>query len=110
LRTREDFLAAAGAARGLVNATLSASADVQVNGNSANTEHALPGAVEVGVGAVIVDSVIMPGARIGQAAVVARSIVCPAGVVPPGAAVVDAVVPSSVFAGLGGARRREVHA
>jgi hypothetical protein len=110
LRTRTDFLAAARAAGGIVSATLPAPADVHVNGSSANEEHALPRAVEVGVGAVIVDSVIMPGAQIGKDAVVARSIVCPGGVVPPGAAIVDAVVPSSVFANLGGLHRQEVHA
>jgi hypothetical protein len=101
LRTREDFLAAARAAGGLLNATFPASSGVHQIGNSAYTDRSLPEGVEVGDGAVIVDSVIMPGARIGQEAVVARSIVCPAGVVAPGATVVDTVVPASVFRGLG---------
>jgi hypothetical protein len=110
LRTRTDFLAAARAAGGLVGATLPASPDVDEKGNSAPKDHALPGGIEVGEGAVIVDSVIMPGARIGQDAVVARSIVCPAGIVPAGSAIVDAVVPSSVFASLGGLHKQEAHA
>lgn len=111
LRTREDFLAAARVAGGLLNATFPASAGVYRNGSSANAGRSLPGGVEVGEGAVIVDSVIMPGARIGQDAVVARSIVCPAGVVAPGATIVDTVVPSSLFGRLAGApRHQEVHA
>jgi len=107
LRTREDFLGAARAAWGLFNATPARPAGVHLNGNSA-AEKSLPETVEVGDDAVIVDSVIMPGARIGKNAVVARSIVCPAGVVSEGASVVDAVVPSSLFRSpIAGALRRE---
>jgi hypothetical protein len=105
LRTREDFLAAAGVTGGLVNTTLPHSADVIGNGNSAGVQRWDDG-VEVGAGAAIVNSVVMAGCRIGAAAVVARSVLCPLAQVPAGAVVVDAVIPPAGVAGL--TRRQEI--
>jgi NDP-sugar pyrophosphorylase family protein len=101
LRTREDFLAAARVVGGLVCTTSHPTKDVEQGGNSAGLVHSLDGGASLGLGAVVVDSVIMPGAQIGDGAVVARSIVCPSGVVAPRASVVDAVVPPSVLTGVG---------
>ena len=46
--------------------------------------------------ALVVDSVVLPGARVGRGAVVARSVVAPGAVVPDAALIVD-----DVFAGVG---------
>ena len=104
LRTREDFLAAAEVTGGLVNTTLPHSSNVIGIGNDSAGMQRWDDGVEVGAGAAIVDSVIMPGCRIGAAAVVARSVLCPSAQVPAGAVAVDAVIPP---AGVAGSKRRE---
>jgi hypothetical protein len=77
LRTPSQFLAAASAARLMRAGSL--------NGDSSP-------AVQIAPGAVVVDSVIMPGAVIADRCVVVRSIVCAGARVEQGETIIDQVV------------------
>jgi hypothetical protein len=95
LRTREGFLQAAEAAGGLSSPTICATSDVAVVPVDApGVLDAVSEDVTIGARAVIVDSVVMPGASIGEEAVIARSIICPGAVVGARQAVIDGVVPA----------------
>ncbi|HYE61221.1 MAG TPA: hypothetical protein VD997_04425 [Phycisphaerales bacterium] len=95
LRTREGFLHAAAAAGGLTSTSVRSSTDsAVVPADSPDVVHAVRDDVSIGNRAVIVDSVVMPGASIGEDAVVARSILCPGARVNAGGTVVEGVVPA----------------
>jgi hypothetical protein len=91
LRTREGFLRAAGVAGGLMSLA-ACSGDVATVPTGAPRH--LSEDVTIGDRAVVVDSVVMPGATIGEDAVVARSIVCGGARVASGGTVIDGVVPA----------------
>jgi hypothetical protein len=92
LRTREGFLRAAGAAGGITSSAACTGAVATVPTGSAG--EGLPEGVSIGPRAVVVDSVVMPGARIEEDVVVARSIVCAGAKVGAGGTVIDGVVPA----------------
>lgn len=92
LRTRESFLRAAAIAGGMSSPihsrlnVVSTHSPVRPDGGSAPQESAT-----IGPGAVIIDSVVMPGASVGPGAVVARSLICPGAVVAANAELIDDV-------------------
>jgi hypothetical protein len=93
LRTREQFLEAARAAGGLVSTIQPPGSDVSTPEGLFKSAATLAEGVVIGRAAVIVDSVVMPGAQIGEGAVVARSVICARGMVGSGETVVDSIVP-----------------
>lgn len=106
-RDRSSYLAAVaaaiagGAAAGAVPNSTPISGDARI-GEGARVRGAsvlCAGAV-VEDRALVLDSVVLPGARVGRGAVVARSVVAPGAVVPDAALIVD-----DVFAGIGAGSR-----
>lgn len=81
LRTPAQFLAAANAARASIEASPEDLSDPSGRNGA-----------EIAPGALVVDSVIMPGAVVGERCVVVRSIVCAGAHLEPGTMVVDGVV------------------
>jgi hypothetical protein len=93
LRTREGFLRAAAAAGGVMSGA-ACSGDIATVPIVA--PRGLSQDVTIGSRAVVVDSVVMPGAQVGDDAVVARSIVCAGARVGAGGTVIDGVVPAGL--------------
>jgi mannose-1-phosphate guanylyltransferase len=95
LRTRDGFLHAAAICGGLsvTGAELSSDSGF-VPAEDETVAHSVASDVTIGVRAVVVDSVVMPGAVIGEDAIIARSILCPGAKVPAGGTVIESVVPA----------------